>query len=393
MAIEPSPDVVAGKIFAFTGKLASMTREEATRHVVERGARVVEMPESDTDYLVVGREGWPLDAQGRLTRKLERAHALHEERAAPEILSEDRFLEVLGLQETAGNVQRAFTAAQLARILGIRRSRILSWVRNGLVAPVRTVHRLAYFDFRQVADAKRLCELVESGISETTVRRSLERLRKWFPDMAPTLSGVPLVRSGSGLLVRLEGGALAEPGGQLVFDFVEAAREAATPIVERTPRTVDEWFAIGLHCEDDGDLEGASEAYQQALLLGGPRAEICFNLANVLYLQERREQSVERFRQAIELEPKYVEAWNNLGNVLSELGDHEGGVAALRRAISIAPDYADAHYNLAETYFQMGNAADARRHWLAYLEEDPDSPWADRVRERLRQIPERVPNE
>jgi predicted TPR repeat methyltransferase len=51
-----------------------------------------------------------------------------------------------------------------------------------------------------------------------------------------------------------------------------------------------------------------------------------------------------------------------------------------RRALEIRPDYADAHFNLASALERAGDGQAARRHWVRYLELDPDSRWAEIAR-------------
>nr|HMQ20943.1 tetratricopeptide repeat protein [Planctomycetota bacterium] len=98
---------------------------------------------------------------------------------------------------------------------------------------------------------------------------------------------------------------------------------------------------------------------------------------------DREGEAMQRYLQAIEIDPDYIEAWNNLGNVLSIQGQLEDAVAAYSQALTIEQDYADAHCNLADTLDQLGRSGEAREHWQRYLELDPDSNWAERVRERL----------
>ena len=43
-----------------------------------------------------------------------------------------------------------------------------------------------------------------------------------------------------------------------------------------------------------------------------------------------------------------------------------------------------AHYNLAEALAVVGDLERARKHWRAYLTFDPNSRWAEQVRQRLR---------
>jgi tetratricopeptide (TPR) repeat protein len=127
-------------------------------------------------------------------------------------------------------------------------------------------------------------------------------------------------------------------------------------------------------------------AYERSAELEPRHAEVHFNLGNALYALGKKREAVTCFQQAVRLEPDYVEAWNNLGNALSDTGQHGDAVAAYKRALALAKDYADAHYNLAETLALMNDIDGAREHWLAYLERDPTSTWADQVRERLEQL-------
>ena len=91
------------------------------------------------------------------------------------------------------------------------------------------------------------------------------------------------------------------------------------------------------------------------------------------------------FLRALELDPNFVEAWNNLGSVFDELDRPHEAVVAYRQALGLAPNYADAHINLGDTLAALGDAMGARRHWLAYLDEDPLSPTAAEVRAKLLQ--------
>ncbi len=134
-----------------------------------------------------------------------------------------------------------------------------------------------------------------------------------------------------------------------------------------------------------GSWTEAEHAYRQSLLTGGPSAETCFNLANVLYSLGQYARSGERYRQVVELDPDFWEAWNNLGTVLSYEGDNEAAVAAYDRALALNPRYADAHYNLADTLEDLDRLAEAREHWLTYLELEPRGAWAEHARERLRE--------
>ncbi len=279
---------------------------------------------------------------------------------------------------------RLYTVQQLSRILGVSVARLRRWVRAGLIRPARTDKRLDYFDYSQVHEAKALVQMIERGATPRQIRRSLDELGQWLPDAEHALSRLQAGDDG-GLVVRLAGGKVAEPSGQLRFDFPPDEPARPTPTLLRSAES---WFEQAAAAEDAGQLDDAVDAYHRSLLAGGARdpdraAETCFNLGNVLYRLERRHEAVQRYFQTVEFDPDYIEAWNNLGNALAETGRHDEAVRAFERALARSPDYADAHYNLADTLEQLGRRDDAREHWEAYLALDPASTWADAVRDRL----------
>jgi tetratricopeptide (TPR) repeat protein len=375
-------DGLTGREVAVTGRLASMTHDEAQRRIAAAGGRWVAEPRAGTAFLVVGEEGWPLRDDGQLTRALQEAERLQRRGAGPRILAEHEFLALLGANADPG-VHRLYTTAQIARMLDVPQPRLRAWMRSGLIAPVRTQRRLCFFDFAQVASAKALCALSARGASAARVRRSLEQLRGWLPQAERALPQLEAIERGGPLLVRLADGRLAEPSGQLRLDFAAPAEERAPDAHAPAPRTLEQWFERGIAAEEAGRLEEAAAAYHEAMLAGGPQPEICFNLGNTLFALGRTAEAVQRFAQATELDRDYVEAWNNLGNTLAEIGRTDEAVRAYRRALAIEPHYADAHYNLAQTLASAGDRAGAGEHWRAFLAHDPNSAWAREVREQL----------
>jgi tetratricopeptide (TPR) repeat protein len=203
-------------------------------------------------------------------------------------------------------------------------------------------------------------------------------------DTEHSLTQLAALERGGPLLVRLQDGRLAEPTGQLRLAF--EAPPDPQPALPRVGFGADEWFELGVSREEQGLLEQAVEAYRQALLAGGRKAEVCFNMGNTLYALGRKQEAVRELEQATCAEPDYVEAWNNLGNVLCDLGRADEARAAYGRALAIAPDYADAHYNTAELLFTGGDLDGSRRHFQAYLSLDPGSSWAEVVRRRLAEL-------
>lgn len=376
---------------AITGRLASMTRRQAAAWIDTSGGRYVDEPSDGTHLLVIGQHGWPLRADGHLTASLRRVHELQRAGHQIEILTESEFLGILGLDDRRADLGRLFTIGQLGRILDVPTGRIRAWMRQELIRPVKVVRQLCWFDFRQVASAKALLQLLHAGATPARVRRSLAMLRSAMPDVELPLMQLAAIERGGHVVVRRDDGSVVEASGQLRFDFGRAPRESdgmrplRSDLFRHEARDPQTWFEIGVRAEDAGEYERAADAYQQALISGGPHAAIAFNLGNVLHALARPGEAAQRFLQAVEIEPDYVEAWNNLGIALGELERHADAISAFRRALAFEPGYADAHFNLAEALENGGRQAEARPHWEAYLRQDPGSSEGRYAARRLRE--------
>lgn len=382
--------LLAGKTVAATGTLASMTHAELAELVAECGGGFIALPNRHTSILVIGQEGWPLQEDGRQTVCLRRARRLRAVGYALELVTEEDFLGRLGLTDRQAMVHRRCTIAQLARLLRVPGRRLRAWIRVGLVEPVEIVHRLAYFDFREVASARNLCELTASGVTPQRIRDSLEQLHGWLPGVSTPLNQLTVLQENGRLLVRLDDDKLAEPSGQLQFDFLAEpeGRYVAEPedryrVVPMSTITADEWFDRAIAHEDRGENQEAVFAYREAIRLEPGDATLHFNLGNALFTLGRPDEAGEAFRQAVDIDPAYVEAWNNLGNVLADQQRPDEAARAYERAIQLLPTYADAHYNLGELLSRQGRQEEARQHWRIYLQSEPAGQLSDQLRTRL----------
>src|SRR5438552_245242 len=210
---------LVGHKVAFTGRLASTTRAQAAVLVRAYGGEWLSLVTRRTSMLVVGQDGWPLGKDGRLTRKLQKARWL--QRSQPlTIVTEAEFLTRLGLDSPAGSLSRLSTA-QLSRVLHVSGDRIRAWVQLDLLRPTESVHGVHYFDFQQARWAKTLSDFVLTGVTPDRIRRSLEQLKAWLPDLDRPLAQLAVLERDGRLLVRLREGQLAEPTGQGLFDFSE----------------------------------------------------------------------------------------------------------------------------------------------------------------------------
>ncbi len=377
--IDEDYGILQGKRVAFAGKLASMSRRDAGQMIRRHGATVLERPDASAHLVVVGEEELPLADEGQddwfddTTRQAA-------ENGTLEIITETQLWQRLGLVEHEQDIHRLYTPAMLAELLGVPVAVIRRWHRRGLIVPVREVRRLPYFDFQEVAAARRLAELLAAGVSPAAIEKKLNALTRYLPGVARPLAQLSVIIEGKQILLR-QGDGLIEPGGQMRFDF--AACETEAPPERPLPSTPEQMCSLAAELEEDGQLSAAAEMYRAAMAAGGPKPEICFLLAELLYRQGDLAAARERYYLAIELDEDYVEARANLGCVLAETGQRDLAVAAFEGALRFHPDYADVHYHLARTLDESGQADRAAEHWERFLALAPDSPWADEAARRL----------
>jgi tetratricopeptide (TPR) repeat protein len=397
---ETHPAPLLSRRLAFVGKLGSMTRREAQRLVRSQGGTVAERPGPGVDLVVIGADELPLSDQDDLLDD-ETRRAAAEGRL--EIIGETQFWQRLGLVEQDLDIRRLHTPAMLAELLKVPVATIRRWHRRGLIVPAKEVHRLPYFDFQEVATARRLTELVAAGVSASAIEKKLAELARLVPDVERPLAQLSVLVQGKQLLVR-EGEGLIEPLGQRRIDFEALDGERvsdsdgeqspgrialrlaphADPAV--CPKSPEELLALAAELADDDQLAPAVDLYRAALAARGPRAEVCFELAELLYRLGDLPGARERYYMAIELDEDYVEARANLGCVLAELGDLPLAVAAFEGALAHHAEYPDAHYHLARTLDELRRPAEAEAHWREFLTLAPGSPFADEARERLEEM-------
>lgn len=363
-----------GQRVAFTGRLASMNRAHAIDLVRRHGGESISSVTAQTSLLVIGQDGWPLQADGRLSNKLRRARLLQRQGRTLAIMPEQTFLEHLGHAIKADGIRGRFSIAQLSELLKVPGQQLRTWKDAGLIRSVDAVDGIDYFDFNQVAGTRALARLITAGVKPERIRLSLKQLGRWL-DVRSQLN---LLERNGRLLVRLRH-KLAEPSGQLQFDF----EEPAAAVLFEKPLTADDWFGVGMESEQAGAVADAIHAYRQALALGGPSAVTSFNLANCLYNAGRKEAAAERFHQALESDPTMADAWDNLGTTLAELSRPHDAIAAYRRALQLNGGDPRTLYNLADLLDDLGQRVEAREQWHAFLRVEPQGPYAAYARKRL----------
>lgn len=412
MTVVPPP--FQGKRIAFVGKLGGVSRRQARSLITENGGFVMnqeDLEEANIDIVIIGADQWPPTTPEELLPSSVLSSVAEEN---CEVITETQFWERLGLLTEDQAIRRLYTPAMLAEMLDISVAVIRRWHRRGLIVPVREIHRLPYFDFQEVATARHLAELLEAGASPSEIERQLEELARYVPDVERPLAQLSVIVEGRHILLR-QGEGLVEPGGQLRMDFgpleevaeeqnvIEVTRDDVLRVLEREdeenphilafdkmvdrakmPQNPEEILARATGHEEAGELDIAIDLYRSFLAGYGLRADVCFQLAELLYRTNDYTAARERYYMAIELDENYVEARANLGCVLIDTGELDLAIAALLGALKYHPDYPDAHYHLARTLDELGQTEKATDHWRAFLVLAPDSPWAQQARDRLR---------
>jgi DNA-binding transcriptional MerR regulator len=291
---------LAGETVAFTGTLASMTHRDAIRLVEEYGGRATHTVSRSTTMLVIGEEGWPLEPDGVTSQKLQQTTQLVADGSETRILAESDWLQLLGLDEHREEIRRSHTPAMLSRLLDVPVRMIRRWARLGLIRPVRRVCRLPYFDYREVASARRLAMLLDQGVAAEVLERSLTELSRTMAGTDRSLAQLNLLVQDDKILMRDERGVLNPRTGQRLLDFdatdgfgvfnpgeeVESSSDPGDHDPDEVPVSIpfhsarpdlqdrrmadwnaEEWFHEGCRLTEEAELESAINSFRNAMSL------------------------------------------------------------------------------------------------------------------------------
>ncbi|MCA8996185.1 MAG: tetratricopeptide repeat protein [Planctomycetaceae bacterium] len=388
-----------GERVSFTGTLASMTHTEAAGLVVQNGGTATDHISRQTTMLVVGEEGWPLEDNGQPSVKLQQAEHWAARGVDIQVVNESQWLALLGLNEHRDQVHRLYTPAMLSQILGLGVPIIRSWARAGLIQPVKRVHRLPYFDFREVSSARRLSELLDSGVPSRELEESLKKLPSVRRGYERPLEQLEILTHHNRVVVRDQHSLIVPRTGQRLLDFegVQAEPEStreANPVTaiqflmkqEEPVSPPGDWLVEGCRLYDAGRLHDALNAFRQAALRTPESSDVHFQLGECLYRIGHTRAALERYSIAAENDPDFLEAWTQIGCIHRELGEFSSAKAAFLKALELLPEYPDANFHLAETLLELGRSDQAQKYWKEYLRHDSRGPWADIARERIEAV-------
>ncbi len=371
-----------------------MNRREVRDLIRRHEGTMVDRVDESVDLIVIGADVIPL---GEQTDLLDDWVVEASAQGRISVINETQFWQQLGMVEPELDVDRLYTPAMLAELLELPISTIRRWHRRGLITPIRQFNKLPYFDFQEIASARRIATLIASGATPTAIETKLSRLAGLYPNLERPLSQLSVIVQGRNVLLR-KGGGLVEPGGQMRIDFESLDQNAAEreqhqvlsiqdvietrkPLAQLT--TPDEFLLLATQFEDAEDPCSATEVYRAMALAFGPTPEVCFRIAELLYQQDDFCGDAERYFMAVELDESFVEARASLGCVLVELGQNELALSAFHGALEYHPEYPDVHFHIGRLLDEMNREVEADSHWRKFLDLAPKSPWAEEARQRL----------
>src|SRR5438874_2419765 len=148
-----------------------------------------------------------------------------------------------------------------------------------------------------------------------------------------------------------------------------------------------EWTDKGNAAAQQGDYEGAAEAFEQAVAINPRDARARYNLALAQQYLGDAELAVAGYRRAIDIDPQLVDAYINLGNLYGELGLHEESLETLQQALDLDPENDELYLSVGDVYRTLNMYQDAIQAYRQTLILNPENAVAT---ENLRDARERV---
>lgn len=268
---------------------------------------------------------------------------------------------------------KGYTTREVAEVLGLPTSRILSWTRRGLISPRRGPRGAYVFSFQDIVLLRTARELLEADVPARRVNASLRALRQQLPVGRP-LSAVTISAAGDRILVRDEDAVWEPDSGQLRIDFaVSDVADATVHIARRALREegrddgmgADDWYDSAVDLEAVS-VDEAIDAYGRALALDPTHSDAHLNLGRLLHEAGRVQEAEAHYRSAASADPRSARAFYNLGVALEDQGAASGAVEAYEAALRLDADLAVAHFNLSRLLEAEGRQEDAIAHLAEY---------------------------
>ena len=150
----------------------------------------------------------------------------------------------------------------------------------------------------------------------------------------------------------------------------ESIREY-TELVADHPEHFEARYNLANVLLEEGDLEGAVEAYDGAIEIDPTSASAHYNKGNALKKLGRRKEALKAFKEAGRLDPSHSKCWMNAGNIYLDAEKYEKAIDSFQRCIKANPVHARAHLALGHCLRVVGRHKEGEQHQATAVELEP----------------------
>lgn len=150
-----------------------------------------------------------------------------------------------------------------------------------------------------------------------------------------------------------------------------SALDSLNAALKQAPQSAPMWAMKGLLLAKQQDPAGAVAAFDQAIALGLPTADLFQNRAHCHKELQQLDLALNDLESALALDPNHPNALMALGVMSQEMGRHESALGFYTRVIKQNPDKAEAYANLGAVLFEMNRLEDSLETLQAAIDLDP----------------------
>jgi len=141
-----------------------------------------------------------------------------------------------------------------------------------------------------------------------------------------------------------------------------------------TPASPTLAFNLGNSLRDRGDLNGALEAYQQAIHLKPNHERAMTGIGDVYGRLGRPADAVQAYTHALDLQPRDAAAMTDLAVALQQTGNNALAEQRFKQAIALAPENSVAYIDLGSLYEQQGRIDETLQSFQRAITIAPNDP-------------------
>lgn len=152
------------------------------------------------------------------------------------------------------------------------------------------------------------------------------------------------------------------------------AEQSFSAYVEQHPKNAYGFYMLGLSAWKHGNLDRASDAFEQSLTLDSANVKTLLNLGRVLLEQGKSEDAFRQIERAVALDSGSAEVQRMRGRVQNALGRRDAAEVSYRLALSLDPKDSWSMNNLGLLLIDEGRYAEALMPLARAVELRPESP-------------------